>query len=141
MKTVLAVFMCLSLAGCAGYDKDVPPAAEAIAEVSPEPAIEPGTIITIKGQLISTICFGDENPEKHDVSLECAVENTQKGIPVAVLEAGKPAADAWILLTVPQIFSDYMGQTVRVTGDVRSQGVLNPTRVEWKKDEDWVFIM
>ena len=103
--------------------------------------LEVGSIITVTGRLISTICFSDENPDKHNDSLECATENTRQGIPVAVLEAGKSPQDAWILLTVPQIFEGYMGQAVRVTGSITSQGVLNPTRVEWRKEDGWVFIM
>ena len=141
MKNLFVItFVVCVFSGCQVESVDNPSVtSEAVAGELTE--YEKGSIITLTGRLISPICFGDENPENHDDSLECAVKNTNTGAPVAVLEEGKSPHDAWILLTVPQIFEDYLGQTVRVTGGVTSQGVLTPTRVEWKKGDGWAFIM
>ena len=140
MKDLIMVFAFLCLfSGCqAEYPENPPMTAEVAGE---DPEFETGSIVILTGRLISPLCFGDDNPENHDYSLECATKNTKIGAPVAVLEEGNSPLDAWILLTVPQIFEDYLGQTVRVTGGVTSQGVLTPTRVEWKKGDSWVFIM
>ena len=135
---VIVTAVCV-FSGCRPGSLDHPPEAEETAVVDSE--YEKGSIVTITGRLISPICFGDEDPKNHDDSLECAVTNTRAGAPVAVLEEGHSPHAAWILLTVPQIFQDYMGQTIRVTGGVTSKGVLTPTRVEWKKEDGWVFIM
>lgn len=97
-----------------------------------------GQDIFITGKLISTMCYGRNEPDESD---ECAVENTKKGLPVAVFENGKSVKESWILLISPQIFSDYMNQRVRVRGVVRGAGVLMPVRVEIETEIGWMFIM
>ena len=103
--------------------------------------VEVGAEITVLGRLINTLCYSADDPTEYDTSPECARGNTEKGYPVAVLEADRSPKEAWILVTVPQIFVDYMGQTVRVTGEIRSSGVLVPTRVELQTEDGWMFIM
>ncbi len=140
MKDLIILFalMCL-FAGCQDQYNNNPQ--ETGEDIAGDPEFETGAVVTLTGLLISPLCFGDENPGNHDDSLECAINNTKMGAPVALLESGKSPYDAWILLTIPQIFEDYMGQRVRVTGSVTSQGVLTPMRVEWNREDAWVFIM
>ena len=103
--------------------------------------VEVGDEITVMGRLINTLCYSAENPADHDTSLECAANNTAQGLPVAVLETDRSIKEAWILVTVPQIFTDYMHQNVRVQGEIRSAGVLVPVRVEVETGDGWMFIM
>jgi hypothetical protein len=46
-----------------------------------------------------------------------------------------------VLVTVPQLFADYMAETVRVRGKVRSDGVVMPDRVEVRDGDGWTFIL
>lgn len=97
-----------------------------------------GQEISITGKLINTLCYGGA---KQDESDECAIENTKKGLPIAVFEDGKKISESWILLINPQIFTDYMNEVVRVKGEVRGKGVMMPVRVEIETEKGWAFIM
>ncbi len=97
-----------------------------------------GQNISITGKLINTLCYGGDEQDESD---ECAIENTKKGLPIAVFENGKQVSESWILLINPQIFSDYMNEIVRVDGEVRGKGVLMPIRVEIETEKGWMFIM
>lgn len=97
-----------------------------------------GQNISITGKLINTLCYSGS---ELDISDECAIKNTKNGLPIAVFEDGKKVSESWILLINPQIFSDYMNEIVRVSGEVRGKGVLMPIRVEIETEKGWMFIM
>jgi len=100
-----------------------------------------GAEITITGKLINTFCYGFDDPDRRDVSDECAAEGSRKGMPVAVFDNRKRVRESWILLVNPLVFADYMNRTARVRGEVRGKGVLMPIRVELETDKGWMFIM
>ncbi len=98
-------------------------------------------MITVVGRLDNTACYTEQHRTRDDRRNDCAVAYTEQGYPVAGLEQNVTFERAWILLTVPQIFTDYMGRTVRVKGTIRSEGVLLPVRVEVQDYDSWTFIM
>ena len=61
---------------------------------------------------------------------------------MALLEGGDPEGRVWILGGYPsQLYADYMAGTVRVEGEVRSQGVILPSKVEYKNGNTWTRIL
>lgn len=113
--------------------------------------IVPGDTISVVGILIDTSCYssnhanmGMDHPDPIPTSQSgpaCARYCALQGMPVGLLTDGKDSP-AWMLLSNPQVLSDYMGNTVRVRGVVRSQGVLTPERVEMKTaDGGWTFVL
>lgn len=119
--------LALAITACA---PDAPPTPAVAA------GIAPGDTITVVGTLIDAKCHA-EAP-----SADCSGVYARQGFPVAVLETQPPRQNvAWMLVTVPQALADYVDGTVRVTGEVRSFGVLIPHRVELRNGEAWTYIM
>ena len=121
----------LALASCAPDAPPPPPPDSAVAA-----GIAHGDTITVVGTLIDARCHAEAG------STDCSGVYARQGFPVAVLEHEAPRRDvAWMLVTVPQALADYVDGTVRVTGEVRSFGVLIPHRVELRNGEAWTYIM
>ena len=110
-----------------------------------------GDTISVNGLLVDTRCFaanrqnlGMDHPDPVPTSQTgpaCARYCALQGFPVGVAVDG-PEGPVWILLSSPQVLADYMEQTVRVRGVVRSEGVLTPQRVEMQTtDGGWTFIL
>jgi len=56
------------------------------------------------------------------------------GYPVAVVVDSKTV---WVLSESPKIFAKFLNDSVRVSGDIRSEGVLIPRTFERKSEEAW----
>lgn len=113
-----------------------------------KPPPQPGETVTFTGTLIDTHCYADdhaniandhERPQGHVRG--CASLCARQGYPVGVLIDDDSDGDVWVLVTAPPVLADYMAQTVRVTGEVRSAGVLIPQRVELKHGNEWTFVL
>ncbi len=131
----------VSFAACSS-DNSPLPSADPAEKLSPDTTRFPnGTELHIEGILLNTGCYDESGQPSAHATPSCAMEMTLKGFPVAVLPPDQPLQQAWILLTVPQILTDYMGQPVRVRGIVRGPGVLMPLRVEVEMNGAWQFIM
>ncbi len=107
-----------------------------------------GDSIAITGILIDSRCFsldpantGVDHERPEGPVIACAQACAKAGFPVAVLVDGDPNGDVWVLVTVPAVFSDFMAETVRVRGTVRSAGVLIPERVAYRSNDEWITIM
>ncbi|MFU8811663.1 MAG: hypothetical protein ACNA78_01780 [Balneolaceae bacterium] len=110
-----------------------------------------GDTLQVTGSLIDSHCYAlDPDNTGHDHQLpqsgfreDCAEYCALQGYPVAVLNKDDEGHDVvWTLMTASQIFADYMTQQVRVQGTFRSNGVLDPLRVELSDGEDgWIRIM
>ncbi len=110
--------------------------------------LAPGDTTTISGTLIDTHCYADDHA---NVSTDherpqglvpgCAALCARQGFPVGVLVDGAPDEAVWVLVTAPAVLADYMAETVRVTGEVRSQGVLIPHRIALQRGDEWTFIL
>lgn len=110
-----------------------------------------GDTINVIGLLVDTRCFaankkniGMDHPDPVPTSqtgAACARYCALQGFPVGVATGGADGP-VWILLSSPQVLADYMEQTVRVRGVVRSEGVLIPERVEMRTtDGGWTFVL
>lgn len=119
--------------------------------VAPESQFIKGDTLVVSGILIDTHCYAlDKENIGHDHNLpqsgfreDCAEYCALQGYPVGVLiqEEGKENY-VWAIMTASQIFADYMTETARVRGTVRSDGVLDPLDVELKDGPDsWITIM
>ena len=93
--------------------------------------------ITLTGTLIDATCHAQANP---DDAATCEGKYVQAGYPVGVQTSADPES-VWILVTVPQALADYLTATVRVTGVVRSEGVLIPHRMAVHNGSTWASIM
>jgi len=112
-----------------------------------------GDTLTVTGMLIDSHCYAlDKENTGHDHNLpesgfreNCAEYCALQGYPVGVLnqnEEGQQTEELWVIMTAAQIFADYMTQTVRVQGTVRTDGLLDPLQVELKTGPDeWITIM
>ncbi len=119
--------------------------------ISPEARFAQGDTLTLTGVLIDTHCYAlNKSNTGHDHNLpqsgfreNCAEYCALQGYPVAVLFDNEVGEDeVWSIMTASQIFADYMTQTVRVRGTVRSDGVLDPLGVELRIEPDeWITIM
>lgn len=93
--------------------------------------------ITLTGTLIDATCHARDDVEATDA---CEGKYVQAGYPVGVQTSAAPAS-VWILVAVPQALADYLTATVRVTGVVRSEGVLIPHQMAVQNGSTWTSIM
>ncbi|MEX0599719.1 MAG: hypothetical protein WD205_03680, partial [Rhodothermales bacterium] len=149
------------LVGCQADEPEIPPDADGRQDEAaegrdgatdpsgrPPMAAAPGDVIALTGTLIDTHCYADDHANAgldHDRPQgfvpDCAILCARSGFPVGLLLDDKRGPDVWILVTAPAVLADYMAQTVRVRGEVRSNGVLIPQRVELQQGDEWTFIL
>lgn len=91
--------------------------------------------ITITGTLIDATCH-----TRDMAPAECEGKYVAQGYPVG-LRPASDGAPVWILVMVPQAVGDYLTTTARVTGIVRSEGVLIPHQMEVKRGSNWRSVM
>jgi hypothetical protein len=133
---VLLVFSTLFVAsGCSRPDSvpDTPVATETV---------------VVTGILIDSRCHSsDPSHVSNDHVIDgelvkaCATKCAKLGFPTAILEASEDGSRVWMLVANAQALADYMAGTVRVTGSIRSEGVLVPDRVELQSGDTWTIIM
>jgi hypothetical protein len=110
-----------------------------------------GDTLLVSGILIDTHCY---SIDKNNIGLhhnlpqsgfreDCAEYCALQGYPVAVvIQQDSQDDEVWTLMTAPQLFADYMTQTVRVQGTFRANGVIDPINVELSDGNDnWIRIM
>lgn len=89
----------------------------------------------VTGVLIDTRCYRAARAAAD----ECLSASEGRGFPVGVVRQDAEE-EVWILVTAPQMLSDYLSKTVRVRGAVRSPGVLIPHRIELQTADGWMYI-
>ena len=141
-RVLLSVVFVLGLGACTQKASEPEPAAQTI--------YAPGDSIQVAGRLVDTRCFHlDKEANIHNDHTRpegqvpaCAQACARQGIPVALLEDGDLQGRVWILGGYPsQLYAEYMAGTVRVEGEVRSQGVILPSKVEYKNGDTWTRIL
>jgi hypothetical protein len=98
--------------------------------------------VTVEGILVDTKCYG-MNPENWAATHmtpkgkmpNCAQACANMGIPVGVLEDGKPGNDVYMLVTPAPALADHMARTVKVEGTVAYPHGIIPERL-WVKNDD-----
>lgn len=116
------------------------------------PVYAAGDTVSVSGILIDTRCLAanwsnigmdheDPVPTSH-TGEACARFCAREGFPVGLATGTKKDSPVWMLLSTPPLLSDYMAQTVRIRGVVRSEGIITPLRVEAKRpDGGWTFVI
>lgn len=134
MKTGVSGILVMAglLVGCQSPETS-PSSAE---EPAPE-APAPQDTLTLTGTLIDATCHAQAAPE---AVAECEGKYVEAGYPAGVQIESMPDS-VWILVAVPQALGDYLTSTVRVTGVVRSAGVLIPHQMEVRNGTEWAAIM
>ena len=108
---------------------------------SPKPATDAASqaavwdTVTVTGRLIDATCHSRDVPPS-----DCEGRYVAQGYPVG-LRTGSDAGSVWMLIMVPQAVGDYLSTTARVTGVIRSEGVLIPHRMEVKNGATWTSVM
>lgn len=100
-------------------------------------AATPRDTLTLTGILVDVTCHARHGTGATD---QCEGRFVREGYPVG-LKTGRDRSSIWILVTVPQAFGDYLTTTARVTGIVRSDGVLIPHRMEVQDGSQWTTVM
>jgi len=108
---------------------------------SPDPSADAASqaavwdTVTVTGRLIDATCHSRDVPPS-----DCEGRYVAQGYPVG-LRTDSGAGSVWMLIMVPQAVGDYLSTPARVTGVVRSKGVLIPHRMEVKNGTTWTSVM
>lgn len=133
---VLALLLTASVLGCQTEPASPLGEASSAAPADSAPPVALRDTITLTGTLIDATCHAQE-AEPVDA---CEGRYVQAGYPVGV-RVGAVDDSVWILVAVPQALGDYLRATARVTGRVRSDGILIPHRMAVRNGSTWTAIM
>lgn len=146
------MLLVLAWAGCSVDDtgqssrEGFSPSSARVVESTDRPS--PGNTTVVSGTLIDTHCYGEDRRHVglgHDRAQGfvpgCAALCARYGYPVGVLPAAMSGRTVWVLVTSPAVLADYMAEQVRVTGQIRSEGVLIPHRIELRTGDKWTYIL
>lgn len=106
---------------------------------------QPATPTTIEGILIDTKCYSmdsanwvqDHMTPKGKMPM-CAMTCAKMGIPVGLLEGGKPGGKVYVIITPAMPLGDHMTKTARVTGTLALDGHgIVPDKIEVKNKDKW----
>lgn len=95
--------------------------------------------ITVTGILVDTWCYSKEPTRREgysrpSVDTACTAKSMKLGYPVAVVS---DSGNVWVLSENPRILAKSLNDSVRVTGDIRSEGVLIPRTFDRWRDPSW----
>ena len=100
---------------------------------------------TVEGILVDMKCYSmdtanwvqDHMTPKGKMPM-CATTCAKMGIPVGILEGGKPGGMVYVLITPSMPLGDHMTKTARVTGAVALDGHgIVPDKIEVKNKDKW----
>lgn len=103
----------------------------------------PVETISISGTLVDSFCYSQlSQSERAEIPMrvdpECAERSMKQGFPLIVVV---DTSEVWLLSENPRLLRDALGDSVRVSGDIRSEGVLIPRSVFGKIDGSWSVII
>jgi hypothetical protein len=98
--------------------------------------------VTVEGILIDSKCYG-MNPDNWAADHmtpkgqmpNCAQACANMGIPVGVLEGGKPGGDVYLLVTPSMALADHMAKEVKVVGMKTFEGAITPSQLFVKNNK------
>lgn len=124
-----------------------------MAFTAPQPSSEAvSSEVTVTGKLIDTKCYGMNHANhtndhagpmkdgKPTTLTNCATACASMGIPVGVLEGGKPDGKVYVLVTPAGALANHQAKEARVTGTAVYAGGIIPTKVEVKDGGKWVDV-
>lgn len=99
----------------------------------------PVETLTVKGVLVDTWCYSQGSDRGTRVwppyvDTACSNQSMKLGYPVAVVV---DTDSVWVLSESPRIFAKFLNDSVRVVGDIRSDGVLIPRAFDRKSSDKW----
>jgi len=108
-------------------------------------AAKPAAPKTIEGILVDMKCYSmdTENWVQDHVTPKgkmpmCAMTCAKMGIPVGLLEGGKPGGKVYVIITPAMPLGDHMTKTARITGVIALEGHgIVPDKIEVKNKDKW----
>lgn len=112
-------------------------------------------MVKVQGQLVDTKCYGmganmgkpamnfgndhmvPGKGGKMMTAANCATACANMGIPVGLVEGGKPGNQTYVLITPAGQLANYMALEARVEGQKVFDGGIIPSKIEVKKDGRW----
>lgn len=98
----------------------------------------PEDTLVVTGPLLDATCHA-AMAERGDDPSACEGDYVVNGYPVGLRDDDR--ATVWMLVAVPQSLVDYLTMQARVTGIVRSRGVLVPQQIEVRDGDGWAAIL
>ncbi len=103
----------------------------------------PVETISISGTLFDSFCYSRLSDDERaaipvQVDAECSERSMKQGYPLIVVV---DTSEVWLLSENPRLLRDALNDSVRVSGDVRSEGVLIPRKVSGKIEGKWSVII
>lgn len=85
-----------------------------------------GKTVTITGTLVDINCYlkDGHTTDDHDSMKKCGRDCLRDGLPAGILVEKK----LYVLIFPGPVFSDYVGKTVEVTGDLHAEDILIPEK-------------
>jgi len=95
--------------------------------------------ITVTGLLVDSYCYAKDIAsgaayEEAVSDTSCFAGSTNKGYPVAIVV---DSGEVWALSENPRIFTKFLSDSARITGDIRSEGVLIPRTFDRRHEKQW----
>ncbi|MFC2085590.1 copper-binding protein [Bacteroidota bacterium] len=133
LNLALLLFLTIAYSGCSNREQASDDNMRSI----------PIETISITGVLMDSWCYSkltDEERANGSLSVDsaCAEQSRQKGYPLVVVV---DEDEAWVLSENPRLLRDALTDSVRVTGDVRSEGILIPRNVMRKVESAWTVMI
>lgn len=99
--------------------------------------------ISISGTLVDSWCYprltkAERTSDTLRIDESCAEYSLKNGFPLVVVV---DTAERWILSESPKLLHKAFNRRVRVTGDIRSQGVLIPRKVSARIGGAWTTLL
>lgn len=134
LRLPLLCVLCAAFAlGCQGDVSDEP------AAPSDQPIdYAPEDTLVVTGTLLDATCHAEAEEQGGDPAT-CEGDYVVHGYPVGLRDDDRDTV--WMLVTVPQALVDYLTSHARVTGIVRSRGVLVPQQIEVRDGDGWAAIL
>jgi len=133
LPTLLLVLLTVVAIGCQ------PEGPEETGSPSDQPVnYAPEDTLVVNGTLLDATCHAEMEEHGGDPST-CEGDYVINGYPVGLRDDDRDTV--WMLVAVPQSLVDYLTTHARVTGIVRSRGVLVPQQIEVRDGDDWAAIL
>jgi len=98
----------------------------------------PEDTLRVTGTLVDATCHAEMAVQGGDPRT-CEGDYVINGYPVGLRDDDRDTV--WMLVAVPQSLLDYLTTHVRVSGVVRSRGVLVPQQIDVRDGDDWAAVL
>jgi hypothetical protein len=132
-RTLLALAVVATVGSAAAWAQKNAAKSEA-----PETKTVEGILVDMKCYSMDTANWVQDHMTPKGKMPMCAMTCAKMGIPVGVLEGGKPGGMVYVLITPSMPLGDHMTKTTRVTGTLALDGHgIVPDKIEVKNKDKW----